>query len=105
ATRLFTGGRAVRIVVSVLSALFVPQSVSAQSPAAFGGYEWAHPDFENVHRFTGHLNGWQAGVVVPVAGGFEIVGQVDGLYGEAFGTGIVVRRTGTARPWLYAVEA
>src|SRR5436309_1149886 len=49
--------------------------------------------------------GWQPGVVVPLAGGFEIVGQMDGLYGEAFSTGIVVRRTGTARPWLYAVEA
>ena len=94
-----------RIVVSLLGALFVPVYVSARPPAVFGSYEWAHPDFENVHLFTGRLNGWQTGVVVPLAGGFEIVEQMDGLYGEAFSTGIVVRRTGTARPWLYAVEA
>jgi outer membrane protein with beta-barrel domain len=94
----------VRIVAGLLCALLAPVYASAQAPSVFGGYEWAHPDFENVHLFTGHMNGWKAGAVVPVTAGFGVVGQVDGVYGEAFGTGIVVRRTGTARPWFYDFE-
>jgi hypothetical protein len=85
--------------------LVVPASAGAQSVAVFGGYEWAHPDLENVHLLTSDLNGWRVGAAVPVVSGFEIVMQADGLYGKTVNTGVVVRPFGTARPWFYSVEA
>jgi hypothetical protein len=95
----------VRILASLLCVLFGPVSASAQSVAVFGGYEWAHPDFQNVHLLTSDLNGWRAGAAVAVVSGFEIVAQADGLYGKPFNTGVVIRPIGMARPWFYFVEA
>ena len=94
-----------RIAVAALCVLFVPMSARAQSVEAFGGYSWAHPDFQDVHLLSSDLNGWRAGVVVPVRDGLGVVADVDGVYGTTFNTGIVVRPTGTSRPWLYSVEA
>ncbi len=94
-----------RILVSLFCVLLVPASARAQSVAVFGGYDWAHPDFQNVHLLTSDLNGWRAGAAVAVVSGFEIVAQADGLYGKSFNTGIVIRPIGTARPWFYSVEA
>jgi len=83
----------------------VPVSASAQSVAVFGGYQWAHPDFESVHLLGSDLNGWRAAAVVNVLSHFEIVAQSDGLYGKTFNTGIVIRPLSTARPWFYSLEA
>lgn len=93
--------RAVALVVVWL----VPVFANAQSLAVSGGYEWAHPDFENVHLFSSNLNGWRAGVVASLVGGLGVVADVDGLYGSTFKTGVVVRPFGTARPWFYTFEA
>jgi hypothetical protein len=101
------------IVVSLMSMLMCPVCAAAQSPAVFGGYEWARPSFEssfgNVNFFphlllVEHLNGWKAGAMVPIAGGLSVVGQADGVYGQPFGLGLVVRRMGTARPRMYTYE-
>ena len=101
-----------RIAVSLMSMLMFPVCAAAQSPAVFGGYEWARPTIKsglgNVnffpHLFVEHLNGWKAGATIPIAGGLAVVGQADGVYGKQFGLGIVVRPMGTARPWMYTYE-
>jgi hypothetical protein len=100
-----TWGVIVRILASLVLVLLVPVSVGAQSVAVFGGYEWAHPDFDNVHLLTSDLNGWRVGAAVAVVSGLEIVAQADGLYGKTFNTGVVIRPIGAARPWFYSVEA
>jgi hypothetical protein len=95
-----------------MSMLMFPICAAAQSPAVFGGYEWARPSFKtsfgNVNFFprllVEHFNGWKAGVTIPIAGGLSVVGQADGVYGKPFGLGIVVRPMGTARPWMYTYE-
>jgi hypothetical protein len=94
-----------RVISGVVLALLVAANARAQSgPAVFGGYVRADPDLENVHLFVGDLNGWTAGVVVPVVAGFDVVGRADFAYGSVFRTGVVVRPTGTARPWFYFWE-
>jgi hypothetical protein len=102
----------VRIVVILVSVLMFPVYAAAQSPAVFGGYEWARPSVDtslgNVnffpHLFVEDLNGWKAGAMIPIAAGLAVVGQADGVYGKQFGLGIVVHRIGTARPWMYTYE-
>ena len=97
--------RITAITVIVLGVLLVPVLASAQSLALFAGYEWTHPGFEDVHLFAGDLNGWKAGAVVPISNGLSVVADVDGEYGKAFNTGVVVRPIGSARPWFYTFEA
>jgi len=93
-----------RITLAVFLLWFIPTFATAQSIAISGGYDWAHPDFENVHLFSGHLNGWRAEVVAPLNGGLGVVADVNGVYGTGFKTGVVVRPFGTARPWFYTFE-
>src|ERR1700737_5329014 len=98
-SNFLNGGALVRrIAVSLMSMLMFPVCAAAQSPAVFGGYEWARPSFEtslgNVnffpHLLVEHLNGWKAGATIPIAGGLAVVGQADAVYGKQFGLGIVV---------------
>jgi hypothetical protein len=76
-----------------------PQNAHAEV-AVTGGYEHVHPTFDNVHLSTDDLNGWTVEAAVPVGLGFAVVGTADGAYGAQFRTGIVVRYSGTARPFL-----
>jgi hypothetical protein len=95
-------------VLLFLAALLWASTASAQQPGGvFGEYEYAHPEFEDVHLSMGDaLNGWAAGADVPIAARFGIVARADGSYGEVFCQGVVIRPLGEAvRPTQYAVTA
>src|SRR5436190_8816600 len=93
-----------RVLVGLLIGMLISAPAAAQSPSVFLGYESAHPDFENVHVFAGTMPGWHIGTSIPLTGGVDLLGEADGVYGDSFGLGIVIRRIGTARPWVYSFD-
>jgi hypothetical protein len=95
----------VTVPVLVLCFLFMPARGRAQTVSVFGGSEFSHPDFEQSHLRSSDLNGWRAGVLVPISTTLSILVDADGVYGRTIPTGIVVRPLGRGRPALYTVEA
>lgn len=81
-----------RSVTMVLGLLLYASAASAQSRVGvFGGYLYAHPDFEDVHVSTGgSLRGWLAGTDVSIVNRIGIIGRADGTYGDTFVPGAVV---------------
>jgi hypothetical protein len=97
-----------RSVIVALGLLFCASAASAQPPAGvFGGYLYAHPDFEDGHLSTGDsLDGWLGGVDVSVVDHVGIVARADGAYGDTFLPGSVVGPKGNeTRSSLYTVTA
>jgi hypothetical protein len=95
-------------VIVILAALLVPSVASAQDvTGVFGEYVYAHPNFEDVHVFTGDtLNGWRAGVGVPFGNRFGLTAHADGSYGDAFRQGVVSQPLADQlRSTLYTVTA
>jgi hypothetical protein len=96
-----------KYVVAVVALLFANVASAQSVPGVFGGYVFAHPDFADIHLSAGDsLNGWLAGVELPLAGQVGVVARVDGAYGDSFRQGLVVGPGGNeARPALSTFAA
>ena len=78
-----------RSVIVALGLLFCASAASAQPQVGvFGGYLYAHPDFEDGHLSTGGaLNGWLGGVDVSVVDRVGIIGRADRSVWRHFSSG------------------
>src|ERR1041385_1699888 len=95
-------------MIAILLALLLSASPASAQPAVFlfGGYLYAHPDFENVHLSMGDsLNGWLAGVDVSVLDHISMIARVDGSVDGVFRQGLVIRPSEEVRSALYTVTA
>ena len=81
------------IVTSPAPALPAPSAAQTPDGAGgiFGGYAWNQPALNNVHLSLGDgLHAWVAGVRAPIREPVTLGGELEGAYGAAFSTGIVV---------------